>query len=366
VRWKHIKPETVYKYIVDPDTNDLKALITKETITYYRENGKLSIYSEQKTYTEQKIIISRSGSPPENINKSEIKRNPVKMLPIVFANNRESGEIEGNSDYERIISYIKAYSEINKSAHETLINIGPKLVQYASDIDKWLAQNGYDSTSDVDISTVDFIGNVYEKEKTEFIIPQKIIDGHLSLMKNGFINMVEATGIPEIVWGVKMQGNHASAQEQMGVLLSFVDDKQRQAEVPYYQLMRATLLLEAIANTQKAPENIIISWNDLDSLNEVERSEIFKNWSDGLAKLLEYKSIDLQSAHNLLFNLTNGKITVNYEDFKEGIKEYGTLYAFLEQEYFDIRSTREQAGETTNNKNNWNGHDKKLAGGILI
>ena len=190
-------------------------------------------------------------------------------------------------------------------------------------------------------------------------------------MENDFKNIVESSGIPEIVWGLKMQGNHASAQEQMGVLLSFVDDKQRQADSPYRQLITATLKLEGIANNQTPPETISISWNDLDSLNEVERSTIFKNWADGVSTLLEKKSIDLQSAHSLLFSLTNGKITPDFEDFKKQVTEYGVLSAYLEQEYLAMRETGQNTEPDLDdvravNKNNGNGHNKKLKVGLLI
>ena len=37
---------------------------------------------------------------------------------------------------------------------------------------------------------------------------------------NKFRKIVEGSGIPEICWGVKVEGNLASAEEQMGLLVS--------------------------------------------------------------------------------------------------------------------------------------------------
>jgi hypothetical protein len=341
VVWKHISPASIYKIIVDPFTEEMTALMTCSTIYYYDDRGYNASYLEEITYTEKQIIINRKGKLPNNISATEARKNPSQILPIFFSNGAEPGEIEGHSDYERILPYIKAYSEINIKAHETLLNLGAKLVQSTDDVATWLDQNGFSDINDIDVSSMDFIINRKDKEESKFEIPQNILEGHLSLMKNDFLNIVESSGIPEIVWGVKMQGNHASAQEQMGVLLSFVDEKQKQADASYRKLLEATLYLESIANNQTIPKNVNVIWNDIDSFDQLEKSTIFKNWSDGIGRLIESKAIDLQSAHGFLYQLSKGKITDSYEEFKKGIIEHGSLVAFLSQDYGGIRETTE-------------------------
>lgn len=336
VRWKFILPNQIEKVAVDPETDEITSITTDIDYQYYDDSGYLRYYSEIRIYSKQYVIVRRTGTVPGKLRNEEIRRNPIGMLPVIFRNNWEPGEFEGHSDLEPIIPHIKAYSEVNLKAHQTAANNQSKLAQKTKSSTAWLKRNGYTDINDVDISLIDFVLNEGDEETT-LLTTQGLIDTPILLMKNDFHNIIEGSRIPEICWGLKTEGNHASAEENMGVFLSFVVGKQRQSNDHYMDLGSATLQLEAIANNQQKPENLIIIWDDLDSLTEKERSEIFKNWSDALANLLDKHAIDLQSAHTLLYELTNGKITSNYEDFEKQIREYGiTIKAFLEQQYADI------------------------------
>lgn len=343
VRWKFIKPNQIDKVVINPETDEIISISTAIDFQYYDESGSIKWYSETRIYSKKLVIVQRSGTVPSSLKNEEIRRNPIGILPVIFRNNWEVGEFEGHSDLERIIPHIKAYSEINLKAHQEAANNRSKLAQGTRDSEAWLKRNGFTDINDIDISTIDFILNQGEEEKTELLTTEKILDTPIRLMENDFYNIVEGSGIPEICWGLKTEGNHASAEEQMGVFLSFVAGKQRQAHDPYMQLIKATAQLEALANNRQAPDNLIITWDDLDSLTEKERSEIFMNWGKTLAEMLDKHAIDLQSVHGLLYKLTNGKITSDYDNFEEQIRQYGiTISAFLDQQYADIATYSKQ------------------------
>jgi hypothetical protein len=330
VELKNIPIASVYRVLVDTFSDKVTAIITKESITYYDNKYSPKMYEEQVTYTETNTVFKRTGTLPEDKPRFEDRVNPVRGLPIIFTNQKEFDEFEGHSDYERIIPLIKAYSEVNQSAHETLINLSPKLIQEVNEVQKWLKNNGMTDINDIDINTIDFIINKSDAEKTEFVIPNGVVDGHVTIMKRDFQNIVEASGIPEIAWGLKTEGNHASAEEQVGILLSFVRDKQEQANVPYYELYKRILELESIANMRAAPEDLRIVWNDLDTMSETERSEIFKNYADGIGVLVGNAGIDLESIHNMLYDFSNGKITNNFDEFKKNVIAHGVLKSEIE------------------------------------
>ncbi len=351
VRLKTIKPEEISYALMDPDTEEITVLQTSINYQFYDENQKLYNYTETRTYTKKIIQIKRTGSVPSQLNPEDIRRNPLGMLPIRFANNIEPKELEGHSDYERIIPVIKAYSTVNRRAHENEAKMSPKLVQKAMNVNDWKNNNSslFENNEIIDIQSINFIINI-EGEETKFEVPKGLNDNAIILLKNDFKLVVESSHIPEICWGLKTEGNHASAEEQMGMLLSYVSDKQTQADKPYLKLITAIMQLEAIANTRKVPEGIKNTWNDLTSLTDVEKATIFKDIATGLEKLLANYAIDLQSAHKLLYERTNGMITSDFDDFAKQVKEYGTLKAFLEQEYISIRET-EQQGQTENKDN---------------
>lgn len=337
VKWEFILSKYITDILLDIKTKQYAGIVTTIEYQFNDETGKIRYFEEKKKYTISKIIINRTGNLPEGLRSQEIYRNPIQRLPIFFLNDFEPGEFEGHSDLERIIPLIMAYSDINKRIHEEGMNHRAKLLQEIEDRNTWMANNGFTDLADINIDDIDFILNKAGIEKTEIIVPQRLVDNLMLILKNDFHGIVEGSGIPEICWGLKTEGNHASAAEQMGVLLSFVGKKQIQETNPYYELWESTLFLEAMAYNQKIPENLTISWDNLDSLTEVERSEIFKNWADGITKLIENHAIDLEGVHTLLIELTKNKITDKFEDFKKQIKEYGTIISMLEQEYGGMR-----------------------------
>jgi len=341
VKWNFIKPEYVSKVLIDITTKELSGIITSINYQFNYEDGKNYYFEETTKYTKDKIITTRIGEVPPGIRTGEIRRNPTKMLPVFFTNNKEPGEFEGHSDLERILPIIKAYSEINLRAHEEAMNMKTKLIQGVEDYKKWMTNNGFTDVDDISIENIDFVFNKAGVETTEVQVPKNLIDNHIKLMNLDFWGIVQGSGLPEICWGLKMEGNHASAAEQMGIFLSFIGSRQIQVNNSYQELMEATLLLEAIAYNQTPPEGFVNIWNDLDSLTEVERSEIWKNYSDGIQKLSDSQAIDLEGVHTLLKELTGGKITSDFDDFRKQIEEYGTMKAFLDQDFGGMRDFTE-------------------------
>ena len=124
--------------------------------------------------------------------------------------------------------------------------------------------------------------------------------------------------------------------------------------------------MEALANNQVKPEGIINIWNDLESMTEVERSTIFDNYATGVQKLLDSYSIDLQTAHKLLRELTKGIVTSDYDDFKKQIEEYGSMKSFLEQEYINMRLKPDNQNKTKSEKQQRNGKKSKDVSGELF
>ena len=131
--------------------------------------------------------------------------------------------------------------------------------------------------------------------------------------------------------------NRVMGKEQAGVGLAFVKEKQEQAHNPWNDVLTATINLEALAYNQNPPDEMIITWNELNTLTEVERSKVFSDWCTGIQKLVDSHAITLEGIHALLLELTNNKITSKFEEFKKQVKEYGTIRAMLEQEYGGMR-----------------------------
>lgn len=366
VAWKFIKPKYVNDIFIDPETQKITGIITKIEYTYYDDSGIYRYYKEKTYYTKKWIKINRSGNIPPNLRVQVIRKNPTGILPVVFTNDVEAQEFEGHSEFERILPLIKAYSEINLHAHEETVNIRPKLVQGVDDSNSWLENNGFAKSGtiddDISIKDTDFILNKMGKEETSILVPENLTENDIKIMNLDFWGIVEGSGIPEICWGLKTEGNHASAKEQMTVFLSYVSLKQKQLENPYIDLINATLSLDAVAYNKAIPENVINVWNELDVLTEIERAEVFDKWCAGISKLSENHGIDLESIHKMLLVLTKDSITSDFKLFKKQIEDYGSLKSMLNQEYGGMRDfdgqDSEPEPEPQGNKIQRNGHKK--------
>jgi hypothetical protein len=359
VKWMIIKPKFITDIFIDPLTQETTGLLIERKYTYYNDVNKYFYFTEKILYEKNKITITRTGSVPSQLKPLEIRRNPIGILPIVFTNDVEPGEFEGHSEFERILPIIKAYAQINLRAHEECANIKAKLIQQVNDAKIWKKNNNCVDINDFSIEDTDFILNV-EGEETKIEVPQNLVDNNIKLMNLDFWGIVEGTGIPEICWGLKTEGNHASAAEQMAVFLAYIGLKRKQFTSPFLELVTISFKLEGQAYNQELPENIIITWNDLSLLTEVEKSEIFKNWSEGFEKLAGVHSISLEDIHEILIKLTDGTITHDFSDFKNQCKEYGAFRSFLDQEYGGMRDFEDLDDKDNKNLNiGNNGNGKK-------
>ena len=363
VKLYFIKSKYITDIFVDPDRQELTGIKTEIMYTFVWDDGKEYRFTEKKTYTKSKIMTTRTGALPGKLRNTEIRRNPTGTLPVFFANNKEKGMFEGHSDFEKVISLIKAYSEVNLRAHQEAANMKAKLLQTIKDKDAWLEANGYTDVDEISIENKDFVLNVAEEEKTEILVPQNLIDNHLKLLKLDFWNIAETSKIPEIFWGKEASGNYASAGKQDKYGLAFIKKKQQNIDNPYLELLDGIVRLDAMAYNRQPIEskNLLCSWNDFDSVTEVEKAEIFDKWCTGLQKLADIHAIDLEGIHQILLGLTNNKITDKFDEFKKQIEEYGTTRAFLEQEYMSMRDLQGNDDDAGNNGNgNGKGENEEL------
>lgn len=339
VNWRFIKSKDISDILIDPKTKQYAGFITTLYYQFYMDNDSVLYNFKEKTkYTKNKIQIIRTGVLPPGINQNTTRKNPTGILPILFCNRKIEGDFEGHSEIEGIIPLIKAYAQVSKSAHENVMNIKAKLIQEVNDKAEWLANNGYTDITEISIENKDFVINKFGKEKTDILVPQHVISNFIEMLNLDYWGIVQKTGIPEMLMGLQMVGNASSPETQMTAFKAYVGRLQNQYNNPYDALIIATLGLIGLAYNQVSPEKVNIMWNAIDSMTETERSIIFKNYADSLQELLIAKAINRETVFNVIKDLLGDKMTDNYDDFLEAIKEDGELSAYIEQEYMDMRA----------------------------
>ena len=147
--------------------------------------------------------------------------------------------------------------------------------------------------------------------------------------------MVEGSGIPEICWGIKTQGNHASAEEQMGMLIQFVQDKREQLNNVYTRLFTASLKLLGITGMRTDLGTITVTWGSLDELSAATKAEVFKNFADGVSKLVDSAGMTKGQMYRLWDNLYPEATTETLEDFIEEISFMAKHKQFKDESYLN-------------------------------
>lgn len=337
VIWEFIPDDIVSDIIRNIDTGEIMSIITDESITVSTGYNKTATVGRRRTFTRTKVITQwtqKAQIPSQLVDKAQ--RNVSGILPIPFANNADGDEVRGHSDYERILPDLKSYHDIDLNWSYILAKFAPKMVQYISDtVEEWKANNGIDDiNTDLDISTIDLIFNKYDQEKTEFAFPQNAHEAFVSALQKRFKKIVDGSGIPEMLFGTKVEGNHATAEEQMDILVKFIEDKRKQKNDAYQKLFETTILLERTAGLQPMQEtDITIEWNALDAVSEKTKSEIFFNFARGMNQLIAVAGITKKQSFELWRYLYAFATENDFEKFKLGLSEMARHKQFTNLDY---------------------------------
>lgn len=341
--WEFIPDDCISDVIRDVRTGRVKAVLTDEEIKVGTARDTTQTVRRQRTFTSESITDSYTGAQIEGL-ENEVLPNALGILPIAFANNLEPTEIRGSSDLSRVLPLLAGYHELSRAELEILAQFRPKMVQnLATTLKDWLSNNGYDSIADVDINDVDFIANVGE-ESTEFIKPGEITDGYRAAKVQLFRQMVETSGVPEIAWGLKTEGNNASVEESMTTLVNFAKDKQEQKEEPYRRLLSASLRIMGAVNTENLGQDLQITWNDIDVMSAKTKAEVFNQFANGVSRLMLSSGTTPDQLFQVWQQNYPGIGPQTVEEFTQGLKATAAIIQFQKANYLEALDAAGEGG----------------------
>ncbi len=310
--WEFIPDDVVTDIIRDISSGEILRIETSEQLKLSKGAGKTFTVIRKRSFTRTKITVEYEGEIPSGL-KGKVTRNPAHALPIPFSNNADGGRARGFSDYTRILSDIKNYHDMDLAESYILAKFSPKMIlNKLTDIDKYSQNQGYSDAADmftnIEIGKIDLILNEGE-ESVNFVTPERATESLRLKLQQIFHKLVQGSGIPELAWGLKMAGNEASAEEQMTSLMSYVQSKREQKNAAYTELFRVSLEL-----LLTPAEKIEIEWNQLDAVSEKVRSEIFRNFAEGINSLITTAGM---SKEQLFKFWKKNYPTVTAEEFNE-------------------------------------------------
>ena len=333
LHWEIIPDGSVTDIIRSIETGVIIKIVTNEQLTVTVDDNKTVVVNRKRVFTREKITETWGGASIAANLKSRTKQNMSGELPIPFANNSDANETRGHSDYERIVYDLKDYNDIDLMQSTTLAKFNTKLAVTMKGAKDWLANNGYTSISEVDVAGSDMFLNVPD-EKTELLFPTNAHEAYESALKRKFRKIVEGSGIPEICWGVKVEGNLASAEEQMGLLVQFVKDKRNQKIKSYTRLFTASVKLLSVATMQASnAADIKITWGALDELSAKTKAEVFKLFADGAAALINGAACTKSQLYKLWDSLYPNITEEDQEEFEIALSGMAKHKQFKDADY---------------------------------
>ena len=350
IEWEFIPDKSVSDVITDIHTGEIIRLYTDELISVSTRYNNIENVRRIREYTRTKITTTYPERAPGVKLDDRTVRNVIGILPINFSNDADSDEIRGHSDIERIISILKMYHDVSLAEAQDVATFRTKQVQtVVKDAEEWLKAQGSSldefANGDFDIAKNDFVINKGE-EKTDFVIPDRVVDGPEKVLKRLFRQIVEASALPEIIWGVKTEGNANTAEEQMLTLLQYVQDKRVRKKAKYLELITASLRLLSIVNgSGQSFDGLKIKWNSLDNVSDKTKSEIFRNFAQGLSAVMNVASLSKKQLYNLWKMQYPDSTTEDFEEFKTAISDMASFRQFTNASYMDAL----EAGGIENN-----------------
>jgi hypothetical protein len=348
LRWEIIDDPSVMDIITSMDTGEIIAIYTEEQLKVRTGYNRTVEIRRRRYFTEDVVKVEHIGGYIPADMRDYTARN-IGGLPIPFVNNADSDEIRGHSDYSRVLTDLKNYHDVDYEKISALVRFSAKQVQKVKNVGEWLTNNGFSGpdnfAEEYDLNITDIVLNV-DGEETDFIIPDRVIDGYEKAQKTIFRKIVEGSGCPEIVWGVKTEGNANTAEEQMTTLIQYVQDKRRQKDYSYVQLMKASLRILSVArNANYQYDDLEIEWNKLDSVSDKIKSEIFANFTRGLATIIDKAGITKKQIYALWDMNFPTATEQDFEEWADGIGQAVVHRVSLNSDFGTVQDSAGLLGE---------------------
>jgi hypothetical protein len=337
-----IPDDTVTDIVRDLLTGEVIRIYTSEDIKVSTGRDETAVIERVRMFTDTRIDVSykiKTGVLDSDL-KDRSMRNPAGIMPIPFSQSPDADEIRGHSVYGRIISDMKDYADLDRAQVMDLAKFAPKLLAGVQDVEKFARNQGYDSydkfLDDFSLYETDFIAYLKEVEAPPELLELTSSAGAYSeALKRKYRKVVEGSGIPEIAWGLKTEGNMASVEENMATLMMYVRGDQREVTEAWKQVFTAALRLELRSSLQDPDFDLSITWDDLDSLSDKTKSEIFRNFAEGLSKMINVGALTKEQLHKLWLQNFPNLTTDDFKLFVEGLRDMAAYRSFVNANYAD-------------------------------
>ncbi len=223
---------------------------------------------------------------------------------VHFKNEAEENLLFGRSDLEPIEPFMKVYHDTMLFAVQgSKLFSRPKTKFALKDVQKFLADNF--SAEEIASGKIKFADKelflMQEGDDVAFITAESGLVGVTTLLKFIFMNIIDASQIPEFAFGTAVASSKASVSEQMEPLARAVKRKRGLFEEPYGELAAMFLAMwSKVENRKLDSYHVNVGWDEITPTDDAQIASTIKTLAEGLTLGVEAGLLSHEAASEFL------------------------------------------------------------------
>lgn len=327
------RPETVKNIAIDPLTKEITGYSIEDVFSHYAVDGNEYQTTVKVLLTKDIMRTTVESTDPSVKTKTTSVTNVLGFIPIVrFTNDAEPWELRGHSELTVVEPTLKLYHDMLVDAANAQKQNSPKLKILTKSVKKFIENNfgvgmyervlsgeGLDLDSrDVYLLERDAMGTG-ESDDLAYVSTSQATGDSKSLLEIAFMNAVEGSQVPELIFGASMGASLSSVQEQRPAFIKRIRRKQEQYAKSWRELF--DMSLDILGYSTYAPydkEAYSLDWEDPDFATDKEKADTANTFITGLVKARGNGILSDKEIHSTL--LKRNFVEIN-SDFDAHIKE---------------------------------------------
>lgn len=287
---------------MDEDIGAIEGVRVKH-LFYVQEGGQTVERALWETVTADQITLEYES----NWKPKRTFPNPLGWVPAVYISNESARhELRGRSELEALEPYMKFYHDVMLHAGAaSKLHSTAKLILRVQDVNKFLENNfteaevtnGVLTFKDKDVlffetgaPEIGITGSTAYAEGADIIQARAPLGDTNTLLEYIFLNIVDASEVPEWAFGGAIASSKASVSEQSAPLVHKIHRKRSLFENSWIMAARMALTMLGQTGVQLSAE-----WDDLATKDTKAESEALKARVEALVALNDAETISKQS-----------------------------------------------------------------------
>ncbi|HBZ09129.1 MAG TPA: phage portal protein [Bacillus bacterium] len=324
LKYNILPPEMVKKINRDPLTNEPIEYVLESETEWEDDKGYKKKAKIIQTISRGLRVIEVDGDEvPPGVEPGK-HTTPWDFIPIIhFKNEDDETAAFGKSELEPIEPFLKAYHDVTLHAIKgSKMHSTPRLKLKLKDVKAFLANNfGITDPAKYfkDGNTIDLDGQemliLTSEDDAEFIEARSATGDAKGLLQLLFYCIVDASEIPEFIFGVHTPSSLSSVKEQMPIMMRSIERKRDQFTSSWQQLARMVLAMTAQSENKSFSTfaNDLV-WEKIDPRDGKEIAEELKITVEALTVALNNNIISHEAAVSYLAKLVETMNEYETED----------------------------------------------------